>query len=67
MMLELDTRDPEEKKKEPKELKLEQINETKPIWKKSKSEIKDGELNEFYKSISMDFNEQLTSISANVE
>ena len=45
MMLELDTRDPEEKKKEPKELKLEQINETKPIWKKSKSEIKDGELN----------------------
>jgi len=67
MMLELDTRDPEEKKKEPKELKLEQINETKPIWKKSKSEIKDGELNEFYKSISMDFNEPLTSISANVE
>jgi molecular chaperone HtpG len=67
MMLELDNRSEEEKKKEAKERKLEQINETKPIWKKSKSEIKDGELNEFYKSISMDFNEPLTSISANVE
>jgi molecular chaperone HtpG len=67
MMMEIDARSDEEKKKEPKELKLEQINETKPIWKKSKSEIKDGELNEFYKSLSMDFNEPLTSVSANVE
>ena len=67
MMMEIDTRTDEEKKKEKKVFKLEQINETKAIWKKSKSELKKWELNEFYKSISMDYNEPLTNISANIE
>jgi HSP90 family molecular chaperone len=40
MMMEIDTRTDEEKKKEKKVFKLEQINETKAIWKKSKSELK---------------------------
>jgi molecular chaperone HtpG len=66
-MKETDTRSDEEKKKEPKELKFEQVNETKPIWKKSKSEIKDDELKSFYQSISMDFNEPLTHVHTNVE
>jgi len=49
----------ETEEKKGQELKMEQINETKPIWKKSKSEIKSEDYNEFYKNISMDFNEPL--------
>jgi len=41
------------------EKKWEQINETVAIWKKSKSSIKKEEYTEFYKSVSMDFNEPL--------
>ena len=47
--------------------KWEQVNETKPLWKKSKSEIKKEEYNEFYKSLSMDYNEPLAHIHTNVE
>jgi len=43
------------------------INETTAIWKKSKSSIKKEEYNEFYKAISMDFNEPLGYIHNNVE
>lgn len=53
--------------KKDQELKMEQINETKPIWKKSKSEIKSEDYNEFYKNISMDFNEPLWNIHTNAE
>lgn len=67
MMLENDTRTEEEKKKEPKELKLEQVNETKPIWKKSKTSIKAEEHKEFYQSISMDFNAPLGHIHSSIE
>ena len=53
--------------KDKKEKKWEQINESKAIWKKSKSEIKKEELEEFYKSISMDFNKFLTYSHINAE
>lgn len=49
------------------EEKLEQINETKAIWNKSKSEIKDEEYNEFYSSLSYDFNKPLSYIHASTE
>ena len=45
----------------------EQVNDAKPIWKKNKSEIKPEELNEFYKTVSMDFNEPLTNIHTQTE
>ncbi len=44
-----------------------QINETKSIWTKSKSEIKKEEYNSFYKTTSMDFNDPLTHLHNNVE
>jgi molecular chaperone HtpG len=67
MMKEYDSRSDEDKKKEPKEMGFEQVNETKPIWKKSKSEIKKEEYSEFYKSVSNDWNEPLFSMHNNVE
>lgn len=47
--------------------KWNQVNETVAIWKKSKASIKKEEYNEFYKSISMDFNEPLAHVHNNVE
>ena len=67
MMMEYDSRTDEEKKKEPKVMWLEQVNETKPIWKKSKSEIKKEEYTEFYKTVSSDWNEPLFAMHNNVE
>ncbi len=67
MMLEYDSRTDDEKKKEPKEMWFEQVNETKPIWKKNKSEIKKEEYKTFYQSISSDWNEPLFSMHNNVE
>ena len=67
MMLENDTRSEEEQKKEPKELKYERVNETKAIWKKSKSSISDEQYKEFYQSVSMDFQEPLARVHTNVE
>lgn len=68
MMQELDNRSEEERKKEPnKVFAYEQVNDSKPIWKKSKTEITDEELKAFYQSVSMDFQEPLTHIHANVE
>lgn len=61
MMLELENDENKWKRK------LEQVNESKAIWKKSKSEITDEELKSFYQSVSMDFNDPLTHIHANVE
>jgi len=61
MMLE-ESGEGEEKKTEWK-----QINETKPIWKKSKSEIKEEEYKDFYQSVSMDFNAPLGHVHNNVE
>jgi molecular chaperone HtpG len=57
--------DPESTNKDNR--KLEQINQTKPIWDKQKSEIKEEEYNEFYSSISYDFAKPLTHIHLNTE
>ncbi len=67
MMKKYDSRTEEEKKKEPKIMWFEQVNETKAIWKKSKSEIKKEEYTEFYKTVSNDFNEPLFAIHSNIE
>ncbi len=48
-----------DKKKEVKEPKTEQINAASAIWKRAKSELKDEDYNEFYKSISHDMEEPL--------
>lgn len=50
-----------------KEKEFEQVNETKAIWNKNKSEIKDEEYNEFYSSITYDFNKPLSHIHINTE
>lgn len=44
-----------------------QVNETKPIWKKSKTSIKDEEYKEFYQSVSMDFNAPLGHVHSSIE
>lgn len=48
-------------------LELETINSMLPIWKKNKSEVTDEELNNFYKSKFMDYQDPITSIHVNVE
>jgi molecular chaperone HtpG len=45
----------------------ETLNSMTPIWKKNKSEVKDEELNEFYKTQYYDYNNPLFSIWTNVE
>ncbi len=67
MMRAYDSRTDEEKKKEPKEMPFEQVNETTPIWKKSKSEIKGEEYEEFYKTISNDWNKPLFALDTQAE
>ena len=67
MMLENDTRSDEEKKKEPKDLEYERVNETKAIWKKTKTSVKEEEYKAFYQSVSMDFNEPLGHIHTSIE
>ena len=67
MMKEYDSRTDEDKLKEPKELGMEQVNETKPIWKKQKSEITKDEYKTFYNSVSSDWNEPLFTLHNNVE
>ena len=44
-----------------------QINETKAIWKKMKSEVSDEEYKDFYQSVSMDFNAPLWKIHTSTE
>ncbi len=68
IMKKIDTRTDEEKKKEPnKEFWYEQVNETTAIWKKGANSVKEEEYQEFYKSISMDFNKPLCHIHSSVE
>lgn len=67
MMKAYDSRSDEEKQKEPKEMDFEQVNETKPIWKKEKSSITKEEYKEFYNSVSNDWNEPLFTIHTWVE
>jgi molecular chaperone HtpG len=67
MMRKYDSRTEEEQKKEPKVMDFEQVNETKPIWKKDKKDIKKEEYKEFYQNISYDWNEPIFTIHNNVE
>ena len=46
---------------------LETINSQTPIWKKDKKDVKDEELNNFYKSKFMDWQDPLLTIQSNVE
>ena len=60
--------DDDKDSKEPKtHLELETINSMLPIWKKNKSEVTDEELNNFYKSKFMDYQDPITNIFVNVE
>ena len=60
--------DKDDKNSEPKtHLELETVNSMLPIWKKNKSEVTDEELNNFYKSKFMDWQDPLTNIFVNVE
>lgn len=53
---------------EPKtHLELETVNSMLPIWKKNKSEVTEEELNNFYKSKFMDYQDPLATIHVNVE
>ena len=45
----------------------EEINKVKPIWQRKKEEIKDDELNEFYKYIANDFQEPLGHLHISIE
>lgn len=47
--------------------KDEVINSTKPIWKKDKSELKDEDYNEFYKSTFHDWQDPLLNINLKVQ
>jgi molecular chaperone HtpG len=68
MMMELDNRNDEDKKKEPnKVFDYEKVNETTAIWKKGSNSVKDEEYQEFYKTISNDFNKPLCHIHSSVE
>lgn len=63
-----DEKKEDEKDEEPKShLELETINSMLPIWKKNKSEVTDEELNNFYKSKFMDYQDPITTINVNVE
>lgn len=62
---------PEGKENEDEEehthLELETINSMLPIWKKNKSEVTEEELNNFYKSKFMDYQDPISNIHINVE
>lgn len=59
--------DNDENEKASSTLELETINSMLPIWKKNKSEITEEELNNFYKSKFMDYQDPISSIHINVE
>lgn len=67
MMKAYDSRTEEEKQKEPKEMDFEQVNETKPLWKKDKKEITDEEYKALYQSVSFDWNNPLFTIHNNID
>lgn len=67
MMKAYDPRTEEEKQKEPKEMDFEQINETKPLWKKDKKDITKEEYKSLYQSVSSDWNEPLFALNTAVD
>ncbi len=54
-------------KKEKKEIKVEQVNAASALWKKSKSELKDEDYNEFYKTIGHDNEDPLLYLHTKAE
>jgi molecular chaperone HtpG len=54
-------------KKEIKEPKTEQINSASALWKRSKSELKDEDYKEFYKTLSHDYDEPLFYVHTQAE
>jgi molecular chaperone HtpG len=56
-----------DKKKEIREPKVEQVNAASAFWKRPKSELKDEDYNEFYKTFSHDFEEPLLHIHTQAE
>ena len=68
-MTKYDPKDENDKENsEPKTHKeLETLNSMLPIWKNNKSEVTDEELNNFYKTKFLDYQDPLTSIHINVE
>jgi len=54
-------------KKKTKELKSDQINSALALWKKAKAEITDKDYNEFYKTISHDYDDPLLVIHTQAE
>ena len=63
--LDKDGKEIEGKTEEYKE--IETLNSMIPLWKKNKSEVKEEELNEFYKSKFQDYENPLQSIQLNIE
>jgi chaperone protein htpG len=62
-----DPRTEEEKQKEPKEMDFEQVNETKPLWKKDKKDITEDDYKALYQSVSFDWNNPLFSLYTSVD
>jgi molecular chaperone HtpG len=54
-------------RKEVKENKVEQINSASALWKRSKSELKDEEYNEFYKTLTGDSEEPMLKMHTRAE
>lgn len=64
---EVKTEEKDGKKEEVKEEKNEQINSAKALWKMSKTELKDEDYKEFYKSLAHDNSDPLAWIHTKVE
>lgn len=56
-----------ENKKEKKEIKIEQINTASALWRRSKSELKDEDYYEFYKTIFHDSDEPMLHLHTQAE
>ncbi|MCK5201812.1 MAG: molecular chaperone HtpG, partial [Spirochaetales bacterium] len=54
-------------RKEKKEIKVEQVNAASALWKKSKSELKEEDYNEFYKTIGHDSDDPLLYLHTRAE
>ena len=56
-----------EKKKEKREQKVEQVNSASALWRRPKSELKDEDYNEFYRTISHDTEDPLHFVHTKAE
>lgn len=59
--------DKKEDKKEEKKFEWETVNQASALWSRPKKDISDEEYNEFYKTVSMDYEEPLAKIHSHVE